>query len=287
MVNRKIDTLPLEWVRVFEAAGRVGSFTAAAQECGLTQAAVSQRIRNLEERIGTNLFSRQARGVTLTVDGEAWLPYVSGALDGLRRSAEELFGAPLKKLVISASASVTQLWIVPKLARLNSEAKYQVSITTMNIEEDFTHAKAAIEIRYGRGHWPDKQCARLYPEALAPLVAPSLLQAGTRWQDLPMIAVSGPRAGWQEWAAQMGGGPLPVPQFRFDTFVAALAAAQAGVGVVMGSLPLCAAEIASGALVRASGKEMAQDASYWMIRNERLPVKQWDDLVARLCASAT
>ena len=76
MANRKIDTLPLEWVRVFEAAGRVGSFTAAAQECGLTQAAVSQRIRNLEERIGTNLFSRQARGVTLTVDGEAWLPYV-------------------------------------------------------------------------------------------------------------------------------------------------------------------------------------------------------------------
>ena len=283
MDKRKVDTLPLEWVRVFEAAGRAGSFTAAAKECGLTQAAVSQRIRNLEDRIGAALFSRQARGVMLTVDGEAWLPYVSAALQALNRSADELFGAPLKKLVISASASVTQLWLAPRLGQLNVDTKYQISINTINIEGDYANTNAAVEIRYGQGKWADVQSVRLYPEVLAPIAAPSVLQNGTRWQDLPLIAVAGPRAGWQEWAAQMNETPLPVPQFRFDTFATALAAAKAGVGVMLGSLPLCATDLETGALKRVTGHEMPQDASYYLIRKDRLPSRQWDDLARCLC----
>jgi len=283
MDKRKIETLPLEWVRVFESAGRTGSFTAAAKDCGLTQAAVSQRIRNLEERIGAALFSRQARGVTLTVDGEAWLPYVSAALQALSRSADELFGAPLKKLVISASASVAQLWLVPRLNQLNGEGGYQISITTITIEGDYANVNAAAEIRYGRGQWPDVQSMRLYPEVLAPIAAPSILQSGARWQDLPLIAVSGPRAGWQEWAAQMQEAPLPVPQFRFDTFTTALAAARAGVGVMLGSLPLCAADLESGALKRVTDQAMPQDASYYLIRKDRMANRRWNDLVTHLC----
>jgi len=76
MAGRSENRPPLEWVRVFEAAARLGSFTAAAEELGLTQAAVSQRIRNLELRIGAQLFDRQARGVTLSTQGEAWQPHV-------------------------------------------------------------------------------------------------------------------------------------------------------------------------------------------------------------------
>lgn len=282
MDKQKIDNLPLEWVRVFEAAGRCGSFTAAAQECGLTQAAVSQRIRNLEDRIGAALFSRQARGVTLTVDGEAWLPYVSAALQALNRSADELFGAPLKKLVISSSSSVSQLWIVPRLARLNHTANYQISITTINIEGDFAKTNAAIEVRYGRGHWPGVQSVRLYPETLSPVAAPALLKKAGRWQDLPLIAVSGPRAGWQEWAAQNEDASLPIPQFRFDTFSNALAAAKAGVGVMLGSLPLCAAELETGVLRQVSKQVMKPDASYYLIRKARLGRRQWEALVEQL-----
>ena len=78
------DRLPLEWIRAFEAAARLGSFTAAAEECGLTQSAISQRIGHLEARLGAQLFIRQARQITLTSEGEAWLPHVQGALLGLR-----------------------------------------------------------------------------------------------------------------------------------------------------------------------------------------------------------
>lgn len=65
---------PLEWLRVFEAAARLENFSNAARELGLTQAAVSQRIRNLEGRLGKPLFTRLPRGVELTVEGEAYAP---------------------------------------------------------------------------------------------------------------------------------------------------------------------------------------------------------------------
>jgi LysR family glycine cleavage system transcriptional activator len=282
MSDSKFEKIPLEWVRVFEAAGRTGSFTSAAQEIGLTQAAVSQRIRNLEDRLGTQLFSRQARGVTLTIDGEAWLPSVSSALQALGRSTEELFGTPLKKVMISASASVTQLWIAPRLALLNTQGTYQVSMTTMNIEPDFTKANATIEIRYGNGNWPDLLAAQLYRERLTPLASPDILNAKLPWQDLPRIAVSGPRAGWQDWAEQSGE-TAPIPKYRFDSFVSAQAAAMAGAGVILGSLPLCEAALASGKLVRLTDNTLPQEAGYWMTaKPTKLSRRQWVDLVNRL-----
>ena len=281
--DRSVDKLPLEWARVFEAAGRTGSFTAAANEVGLTQAAVSQRIQNLETRLGARLFTRQARGVTLTVDGEAWLPHVHKALRDLDRSADALFGKPLQKLVLSASASVIQLWIVPRLAGM-PDANFQLSLTTMNIEPDFAKSNATIEIRYGNGAWPGMDNARLYPEVLTPLATPTLLRSAPCWQDLPRIAVSGPRASWQEWAEHSGDAAPPAPHYRFDSFVAALAAARAGLGVILGSLPLCTPELDDGALVRLSGDTLTPEASYWMTaRENQVPTRQWNALVAQLC----
>lgn len=283
MAQRKMDNLPLEWVRVFEAAGRTGNFTLAAEECGLTQAAVSQRIRNLEERIGAILFTRQARGVTLTVDGEAWLPYVTNSLQALNRSAEELFGKPLRKLVISASASVTQLWITPRLAALAGKADYQISLTTMNVEADFAKAKATVDIRYGSGSWPDMHSAPLFKEVMAPLASPDIWKKGMDWRDLPRIAVSGPRPGWQEWAAQTGDTAPPIPKFRFDSFVAAHGAAKAGLGVILAPLPLCGPDLADRTLIRLSANDLNHDAGNWMVAPERLPKKQWESLVKALC----
>lgn len=288
MTDTAMDKLPLEWVRVFEAAGRTGSFTAAANEVGLTQAAVSQRIAHLESRLGARLFSRQARGVTLTVEGEAWLPYVSRALQGLQRSADELFGKPLAKLVISASASVNQLWIVPRLANLGNDAHYQVSLATMTIAPDFARSDAMLEVRYGDGHWPGMVSARLYREILCPMAAPGSAAQATRWQELPLIAVSGPRPGWQEWAARTGGNAPPVPRYRFDSFVSALAAARAGLGVVLGSVPLCEPELSSGKLVRLSEHTLTLDAGYWLTaRHDLLPARQWEKLVACFCELQT
>lgn len=258
--------LPLEWVRAFEAAGRTGSFTAAAAETGLTQSAISQRIGHLERRLGAKLFARGARGVSLTVDGEAWLPYVTEALRTLRQSSEDLFGRRRQHLTISASASVQELWLAPRLGAMEASDPLQLTFKTFVVADD---AVDGLSIRYGAGGWPVAQMAPLYAEAISPVAAPDLLKRGGRWQDLPRLALSGPRVGWSEWVSATGDPAVPVPALRFDSFAAALATARAGAGVLLASLPLAAADIAAGALVRLSEQALSPRESYWLIGPER------------------
>jgi len=221
--------------------------------------------------------------VILTIDGEAWLPHVSSALLGLKHSAEELFGKPLDQILISASASINQLWIAPRLAGWPQNSSSQISMTTMNIGPDFARANATIEIRYGTGDWPEEFSAPLFSETMAPLVSPSLLNKKSKWQELPIIAVSGPRPGWQEWARQTFEKFPLMPKFRFDSFVAAQAAALTGAGVVLGSLPLCKQAIKEGLLVQISSETLKPIAGYWMVANrEKLRIKQWEELVRLL-----
>lgn len=274
---------PLEWIRVFEAAGRTGNFTEAAREIGLTQAAVSQRIRNLELRLGTRLFDRRARGVVLTVDGEAWLPHVQNALQALSNSTDELFAAPLRKISIAASASVIQLRMAPRLkCPAQGSSNLHISFATMNVQPDFPKADADVEVRYGNGQWQDRRCVRLYSEVLSPVAAPQVSKS-TAWEKLPRISVAGPRPGWQDWIDRHCG-TFKTPQYRFESFGQALNATEAGAGVLLGSLPLCHDAIASKRLVRLSGKTLNPGEGYWMTSPLSHPGSRvWGQLVDMFC----
>jgi LysR family glycine cleavage system transcriptional activator len=256
---------PLEWIRVFEAAARLGSFTAAAEELGLTQAAVSQRIRNLELRLGTRLFDRQPRGVALSTQGEAWLPHVEAALAQLLHSTANLFESPRRKITIAASSSIIELWIVPRLARITAHLpNVQISFETIQILPDYERSEADFEIRFGEGGWAGREALRLFPEELAPVASPDLGKRNADWQKLPRIATSGPRAGWRDWSNALGA-PLPqAPLLRFDTFVHALRAAEAGAGVLLGSLALCSQAFDEGRLTRLADQALRMEASYWI-----------------------
>lgn len=272
------DHLPLEWVRAFEAAARLGSFTAAAQETGLTQSAISQRIGNLEARLGTQLFVRQARRITLTVDGEAWLPHVQAALVGLRDSTEALFGVSRNRVTISASASVNELWLVPRLGQLAEVSGAQITLSTMVVASGDAKDDAAVRIRYGSGDWPVAYAAPLYEERLSPVVAPTLLAQGD-WRVLPRLSVSGPRPSWRRWCAQADTPTTPVAHLRFDSFCAGLAAARAGQGVLLASLPLAQAELDAGRLVRVTEEVLRHHETYWLLgAKERLSRRQWRQL---------
>ncbi|WIY23869.1 LysR family transcriptional regulator [Parasedimentitalea psychrophila] len=279
MSNLQLDNLPLEWIRAFEAAGRTGSFTAAAAETGLTQSAISQRIGNLERQIGTALFLRQARGVILTVDGETWLPYVSSALISLRRSSEALFGVQRKHLTISATASVIELWIAERLQQIPAQEHIQISFKSMVLASDVTQQDDIIKVRYGGGDWPQHYKVPLYKEEISPVAAPGLLQTPKPWQTLPRLNLSGPRPGWKDWADQTGDPVTPVPMFRFDAFSSALAAARAGLGVVLASLPLCQEDLQSGRLVRLSQDSLTTRDTNWLLASkESLSQRQWSML---------
>jgi len=285
MADRDLGLLPLEWIRAYEAAARTGSFTLAARELGLTQAAVSQRIGHLEARIGAALFIRQVRRVVLTVEGETWLPVVSGALQSLHQSAEDLFSAGRRRITISASASISELWLVPRLAAAPPDERPDLSIKTMVLGAEPGRAEPkTVRIRYGAGEWGDDYHAPLYREALAPVVAPGLLELGD-WRALPRIGLTGPRAGWKEWCASAGDPAAANPTLRFDSLAAALAAARAGLGVLMASLPLAAADLAARRLVRVGEHELSPRETYWILAGiETVSRRQWQQLTALFCA---
>ncbi|MGB7267951.1 MAG: LysR family transcriptional regulator [Albidovulum sp.] len=285
MSSRRFKMPPLEWIRAFEAAARCGSFTAAATETGLTQSAISQRIGHLEKRLGTVLFHRRARSISLTVEGEAWLPHVRAALDSLRDSSEALFGAGPGQLTISASQSVIELWLLPRLARLRARTKRRISVQTMVLGSYDAAVDDVIRIRYGSGDWPHLYKLQLYPEQLVPVASPGLARSGGDWTEWPRIACSGPRPGWNDWAAHFGVATTPVPDLRFDTFLSALGAARAGMGVLLGSLPLCAADLAAGRLVRLGDDILPHHESYWVIAgHEAVTRAGWEEFSAAIRA---
>jgi len=283
MHNSRFDNLPLEWIRAFEAAARCGSFTAAAQETGVTQSAISQRIDKLEKRLGTQLFLRQARSISLTVEGEAWLPHVRSAFENLRASSEGLFGVSRNRLNISASSSIIDLWIMPRLARLTAEIDAQLSFRTMVLATDAPLEDDTIRIRYGSGDWPVTYKTQLYGENISPVAAPQLLASGKDWRELPRIALSGPRPGWTEWSARFGTPTTPLPVLRFDTFGSALAAAREGHGVLLASLPLVEEAITDGDLVRVCEDSLSHHQTYWLLASrEAVSRHQWRALEAAL-----
>lgn len=146
MAENRQKLPPLEWIRVFEAAARLGSFTAAARELGLTQAAVSQRIRNLELHLGAQLFNRQARGVVLSTQGESWLPHVEAALTLLLHSAANLFEQPRRKITVAASGSVIELWIIPRLREIARRLPHvQLALETIQHLPDYERLEADLD----------------------------------------------------------------------------------------------------------------------------------------------
>lgn len=280
---------PLEWIRVFEAAARLGSFTAAANELGLTQAAVSQRIRNLELRLGAQLFNRQARGVILSTQGESWLPHVQAALTQLLHSAANLFEQPRRKITIAAPNSVIELWIVPRLGEIARRLPHvQLSFETIQHLPDYERSEADFEIRFGTGNWPGREARQLFVEELAPVAAPALLgDEPNHWHDRPRIAISGPRVGWRDWSNATGEPPPPVPLLRFDTFVQSLRAAEMGAGVLLASLALCSEAIESARLTRLTERTLRMEAGYWITWQRNRPaVAEQPQLIDCLVADA-
>lgn len=258
---------PLIWLKAFEAAARHASFTLAARELGLTQAAVSQQIKALEGRLGARLFHRQQRGVALTAEGSAYLPHIQQAFASLARSTQELFGRRSRQtMTILSPISFAALWLAPRLAVLGRETDgLGIDITTMHTPDAYEAADAVFDIRFGLGDWPGRTAWRLTTERLTPVAAPAALKAKQDiWQRLPLLAVRGAREMWPDWFALSGEPPRGVARYRFDSFIAAMGAAEAGAGILLGSRPLIDAALRRKTLARLSAFELQSAAGHFL-----------------------
>ncbi|WP_170349811.1 LysR family transcriptional regulator [Ruegeria atlantica] len=276
MAKKKIGLPPLDWLRVFEAAGRLGGFSTAAREFGLTQAAVSQRIGNLEAWLGRSLFVREARGVSLTVEGESYLPLVQESLQALERNTEDLFGKSPQELRVAGLSSNIHALVLPGLARFQ-ETRPNVRVMTDSVarRSSLDEERTWLQIRYGRGAWPGRDAALIAREVLVPMAAP-----GVKW-GVPLIELRGERPAWRDWARKTGHGEMPPSQISFDSMEHAISAARQGIGVVLGSVPLASADLQAGRLCRLDLPDLQTKDGYWLTwPEERVKSKKQRALIA-------
>lgn len=259
----------LTWLRTFEACARHRNFTAAGEELGLTQAAVSQHIRSLEAELGALLFTRQRRGVELTAEAGAYLPHIQGVFRGLARSTTELFGRRGgQDVALRCPISFALLWLAPRLPGFAvAFPQIRLLLTTVHIPADYAEDREGFDIRFGVGSFDGRDSHRLTWERLLPAAAPALLAglaSPDQWLRLPLLSVAGGRELWPDWFARAGMAAPGRPSLVFDSFAVALEAAKAGAGVVLASRPLADRVLEEGLLQPVSEIELAGERGHFI-----------------------
>lgn len=282
--------LPLLALRAFAETGRHRSIKRAAEAMGVTSGAVSQQIRQLEERLGVALFTRTRYGVQLTEAGAKVHPALLMAFDQIATSLETLAatgGRPT--LTISTVPSFAASWLVPRLGRFTSaNPDIEVRIEATSSLVDLKRDHVDIAIRHGLGVYPDLMSEHLMAPVLLPVAAPGLLEAGppiaapVDCLGYPLLQDSD-RADWRLWLKAVGAPDDPRSERgpSFDDDFLLVRAAVAGQGLALVRDVYATEEIASGRLALALDQPWPTDFAYYAVTRaddgERQPVRSFID----------
>ncbi|MBT5780974.1 MAG: transcriptional regulator GcvA [Rhodospirillaceae bacterium] len=255
---------PLNAVRAFEAAARHLSFTHAADELNVTQAAISHQIKTLEQWLGLPLFRRLNRAVSLTEEGAAYLPAASQALDGLAGATAHLLrSGDTRSLTVTTLDSFAAQWLMPRLKHFRAlYPEIDVRILASDERVDFNRHDVDMAIRYGAGNWPDLVVIPLMTEELFPVCSPALLRGRhplEKPEDLVHhtllhddLSFENGDVDWRTWLRTVGADHVVDsergPFFEHSHLV--VQAAIDGQGVALGRGVLVADAMADGRLVR-------------------------------------
>jgi LysR family transcriptional regulator, glycine cleavage system transcriptional activator len=247
------DLPPLTWLRAFEAAARSLSFTHAAMELNLTQAAISKHVKALELYLRQPLFIRHARSLELTKSGAAYLPSVRDALERLAAGTREVFG-PRRTGVLTLRCAVAFAvnWLAPRLpAFLDANPDLDLRVISTVWNGPFDSDAFDLDIQYGTGAWAGFHSFRLTRETITPVCAPNL--GLHRLEDLRgqrLLHVLGYQEGWGLWLKAAGANALNAGQgLQLDNSLTAFEMARLGAGVALGRSSLVARDLAEGRLV--------------------------------------
>ncbi len=169
---------PLKPLRAFEAAARHLSFTKAAQELNVTQAAISHQVKTLEDSLQIQLFRRFNRRLMLTDAGQTYLPQLTEALDQIDAATRRLRAVDDSgDLKISVATSIAAKWLLPRLVRFRQKhPEIDVSVSASDKLVDFGRDDVDMGIRYGRGTYPGLRVDKLMQDTVFPVCSPALLQ---------------------------------------------------------------------------------------------------------------
>lgn len=280
---RTIARLPLNAIRAFTAAARLGGMAAAAGELGLTPGAVSQQVKTLEDRLGLKLFEREARGVRLTAVGADLADAAHQALDGMAHAYERALARTAPGiLTVGVAPSFASLWLAPRIGGfLKAQPDLAVRLDSQRHHVDLARGEADIALRWGRGDWRGLVVLPLGPEPLTPVAAPALAAAlRTRTDFAPACLLDQVRLHFAElddWGCWFRAAGVAMPEVIaagpggpvFSESTAVIEAAEAGQGIAIGRPSLTADAIAAGRLVQLFPHIRADDGwGYYLVATE-------------------
>lgn len=264
----------LAWLRAFEAAARHLSFTNAATELNLTQAAISKQVKLLEHSLREGLFERKPRSLLLTKAGAAYLPKVQDAFERLSAGTEEVFGNRRQEmLTVRVPVGFGLNWLASRLPDfLAVHPKVPLRVVSSVWNEEFDSGRFDLDVQYGLGRWPGFRADQLSWESLEPLCTPMVAQSLQAPDDLAkhrLLHVMGYKEGWATWLQAAGATRVAAGSgIQFDTTVMAFAVAATGAGVAMGRTSMSATEIKSGRLVRPFALSVVVQEAFHLISHE-------------------
>ncbi|WP_136440830.1 LysR family transcriptional regulator [Pacificoceanicola onchidii] len=247
---------PLNALRAFESAARLGSFTAAAEELGVSAGAISQHVKTIETWAGIALFERRAQGVALLPHAQKLALSFTDAFDQLAAATQNLRGlAPHPDVHIAALPSIAQLWLPARLGRLRAaRPDLNISVTAMETPPHLSRELFDLSIFFGV---PDETADQLVlsEDRLFPVASPGLASE-LDMQSAPLLHDQTWASDWQIWACETGtaiGNAARGP--RYSLYALAVEEAKTGAGVLMGHANLIEAPLRSGQLVRVSDQD--------------------------------
>jgi len=272
---------PLSAIRVFEAAARHEHFTAAADELGMTQAAVSYQIRALEERVGARLFERAKGRVKLTDIGRRLLGPLTDAFDRMDAAFAAVRTDDENLLSISTTSTFANTWLAWRIGGFQMEhPNLAVRLDASNALIDFATSDFDIAIRAGEGQWPGLHVTKLFGIDYTPICSPWFLEQwkaehGGRDMEpadlvgLPTVSANDPYL--DQWLRERGVAVPehpPQPGVQLDSQTAEGTAAMAGRGIAMMTPFFWRYDLTDGRLVRPFRETSSRGWGYWLVYPE-------------------
>lgn len=273
---------PLAAVRAFEAAARLQNFSRAAEELGLTQAAISYQIRQLEDRLGRALFVREKGRVRLSETGQRLLPAIGNAFATMGDAFAALGSDEADVLTINAAVSFGGTWLSARIGSFQLQyPDLAVRMAMSNDLVDFDASNVDVAVRVGKGPWPGLRADFLMRQYVTPLASPAFIadHAIREPADLLRVQRLAPNDGWwAEWFREAGvETPLaPSPRgIELDSQLQEASAVQAGFGVAMMTTLFWQADLASGRMVQPFDTLHASGLGIWLVhRDNRVGVRK-------------
>lgn len=263
--------LPLNAFRAFEASARHLSFTRAAIELNVTQAAVSHQVKALEEQLGITLFRRLPRGLMITAEGESLLPVLRESFDRMVDAVERFRGGRLREvLAVGAVGTFAVGWLLPRLHSFRQCHPFiDLRLSTNNNRVDLAAEGLDFAVRFGSGAWHATHASRLFEAPLSILCTPEVARSLRQPSDVltKTLLRSYRPDEWPRWldAAGVADPGAMRDSIVFDTSLAMMEAILQGAGVGLAPPAMFQRQLLSGDIVQPFRTEVSM-GSYWLTR---------------------